>query len=405
MSSINSKNSEKSGISVRSFIIALVIFLIAHIVMSVAIIDMAKKALREQVEQRMLDVANTAAHMINGDELKKLKAEHKGSPEYQKVYDTLRSFQDSIQLDYIYGIQQLDDGSFAFTIDPEPVDPGEWGEEIDTTDALVNASKGKADVDKEPCEDEWGLFYSAYSPIFDSDGNVVGIVGVDFNAEWYDKMLDTRKLVLIIMSMVVLTTGTALAFIVHTFMLEMEKKVIREKFEQTLQREQEQEQELGSARHLAYTDPLTGVKNKHAYLEAIERINKGLADGSVKEFGVIVFDLNGLKLINDTYGHDEGDNYIKTGCALICSRFCHSPVFRIGGDEFTVILEGSDYNDRQQLLSEFDRVIEQNQSIGAVVVSTGLEIYDRQRDGSFSDVFERADKKMYERKCYLKSMK
>ena len=399
------KNSIKGGISIRNFIIALVVLLTVHIIMSVTLISMAKKALREQVEQRMLDVANTAAHMINGDELKTLKAEDKGTEKYQKVYDTLRSFQDSIQLDYIYGIQQEEDGSFSFTIDPEPEDPGEWGEHIDTTDALINASNGKADVDKEPVEDEWGLFYSAYSPVFDSDGNVVGIVGVDFNAEWYDKMLDTRKLVLIIMSMIVITTITALAFILHTFMLEREKNNYRERFEETLQREQEQEQELGSARQLAYTDPLTGVKNKHAYLEAIERINNGINDSTITEFGVIVFDLNGLKKINDTLGHEEGDNYIKAGCALICSRFCHSPVFRIGGDEFVVILEGSDYRERRMLLMAFDSLIEQNQKSDAVVVSTGLDVYDKQRDGSFSDVFERADKLMYERKCYLKSIK
>lgn len=399
------KNEANRSISIRSFVIALVLLLTVHIIMSVVLISMAKKALREQVEQRMLDVANTAAHMINGDELKELTAEDKGSEKYQKVYDTLRSFQDSIQLDYIYGIQQEADGSFSFTIDPEPVDPGEWGEEIDTTDALISASKGKADVDKEPCEDDWGNFYSAYSPIFDSQGNVVGIVGVDFNAEWYDKMLDTRKLFAIILSMIIITIGTAFAFIMHTFVLEREKNKYRERFEETLQREQEQEQELGSAMHLAYTDPLTGVKNKHAYIEAIDRINKGINDSSVSEFGVIVFDLNGLKKINDTLGHEEGDNYIRSGCALICSRFCHSPVFRIGGDEFVVILEGSDYKEREILLSAFDSLIEQNQRSDAVVVSTGLEIYDKQRDSNFSDVFERADKKMYERKCYLKSLK
>ena len=124
----------------------------------------------------------------------------------------------------------------------------------------------------------------------------------------------------------------------------------------------------------------------------------------ITEFGVIVFDLNGLKHVNDSLGHEEGDKYIKQGCSLICSRFAHSPVFRIGGDEFVVILEGSDYSEREFLLSEFDRNAEQNHIIGKVVVATGLDIYDDDCDSSFSDVFERADKKMYERKCFLKSL-
>ena len=395
----------KGGISIRSFIIALALLLTAHIIMSVTLINIAKKALKEQTEQRMLDIANTAAHQINGDELQALSAEDKGTQSYQKVYDTLRSFQDSIQLDYIYGIQKLDDGSFAFTIDPEPVEPGEWGEPIDSTDALVNASKGKADVDDVPYSDKWGQFYSAYSPIFNSKGEVVGIVGVDFNAKWYDKMLSTRKFVSIIISMIVLTFGTAFVFILHAFVLEKDRNKLIAQFEETLQREQAQEQELGSARQLAYTDPMTGVKNKHAYIEASQRINKGVADSSIKEFGVIVFDLNGLKHINDTLGHEEGDNYIRPGCALICSRFCHSPVFRIGSDEFVVILEGSDYNERKMLLAAFDELFERNQKVDAVVVSTGMDIFDKQRDSGFSDVFERADKKMYECKCELKKMK
>ncbi|MCR5815297.1 MAG: diguanylate cyclase [Ruminococcus sp.] len=393
------KKSEKS-ISLRSFIIVLAIFLAAHIVMSVMLITIYNKSLLEQVNGRMLDVANTAAHLINGDELEKLSAEDKGSESYKKIYDTLRSFQDSMQLDYIYAIEKTDDGAFVITIDPDQEDPSEWGEEIETTDALKKAAKGTADVDNVATSDEWGRFYSAYSPIFNSQGKVVGMVGVDFNADWYESMLDNHKLIITITSMIALTAAMALGLILHTFNIERYRKKQTLEFEETIQ---EQKQELGSAIQLAYTDPLTGVKNKHAYLEAIERINKGISDSTIKEFGVIVFDLNGLKVINDTLGHEEGDKYIRQGCSLICSRFCHSPVFRIGGDEFTVILEGSDYNERESLLAAFDELIELNQKTDAVVVSTGMDIYNKQTDGEFSDVFERADKKMYDRKVYLKS--
>lgn len=205
--------------------------------------------------------------------------------------------------------------------------------------------------------------------------------------------------------MVTLTIAVVLALLIHTSSIEGEKKKISVKLEETLQRELEQEQELGSAIHLAYTDPLTGVKSKRAYLEAIEQINNGLADETVTEFGVIVFDLNGLKNINDTFGHDAGDRYIKAGCQLICDTFGHSPVYRIGGDEFAVILEGKDYRDRDELIRAFNAVIEENLAEDAVVVSTGIDVYDIEIDTDFSTVFERADKKMYERKRYLKSIK
>ena len=394
----------KKSLKIRksSFIIALVLLLAIHIVMGVVLIVMSKNALRAQIEQRMLDIANTAAYQLNGDDMESFSADDSGTEKYRRALEILRSFQENIQLDYIYAIRAMPDGTFVFTIDPDKDAPGEFGKLIETTEALMNAANGTPDVDKEACSDEWGRFYSAYSPIYDSNGKVAGIVGVDFNADWFDGMLNSHKAVVIILTMIVLTIAIALIFLSHAFVIEGEKNKYLHELEETLQREQEQEQQLGSARQLAYTDPMTGVKSKHAYLEATTRIDKGIADGSLTEFGVIVFDLNGLKRINDTLGHEVGDRYIKEGCSLICGKFCHSPVFRIGGDEFVVLLEGSDYVNRKSLLESFDSVIDENQRQGRVVVSTGIDIFEPGKDSCYSDVFERADKKMYERKCRLK---
>jgi diguanylate cyclase (GGDEF)-like protein len=118
-----------------------------------------------------------------------------------------------------------------------------------------------------------------------------------------------------------------------------------------------------------------------------------------------VCDINDLKGINDTLGHEEGDKHIRDGCMMICKEFAHSPVYRIGGDEFVVLLERSDYENRDILLTEFDEQVMHNRSLSLVEVSAGMVIYDPQTDSSFSDVFERADKKMYERKKHLKSTK
>ncbi|MBQ7474610.1 MAG: GGDEF domain-containing protein [Clostridia bacterium] len=162
--------------------------------------------------------------------------------------------------------------------------------------------------------------------------------------------------------------------------------------------------ELGTAKQMAYTDPLTGVRNVHAYGEAKVRLEERLAIGETVEFGVIVFDLNGLKQINDTVGHEAGDKYIISACRLICRQFKHSPVFRIGGDEFVVFLEGEDYRNREDLLRSFDKQIEENQKIGEPVVSSGMAEYTDGTDIGFSSVFERADQRMYVRKKELKEM-
>ena len=160
---------------------------------------------------------------------------------------------------------------------------------------------------------------------------------------------------------------------------------------------------MEAANQKAYKDGLTGVKNKLAYLEALADLECCLENGSLKEYGVVVFDLNGLKNINDTLGHEAGDEYIKSACRLICVQFNHSPVFRIGGDEFIVILKGSDYESREELEASFRKTIDENQRNGLVVVSSGMAVYRPGSDESYNDVFKRADQLMYERKQSLKA--
>lgn len=191
--------------------------------------------------------------------------------------------------------------------------------------------------------------------------------------------------------------------ILHTFVLEDEKEARHEELEKLLQVEQIQEAELGTAWQMAYTDPLTGVKNKTAYMEDICGIERRIADKILTDFSIIVFDVNNLKLINDTKGHEEGDKYIISASKMICHEFRHSSVYRIGGDEFVAFLRGEDFRNRQTLLESFNRKIEKNLAEGKVVISCGLDEFKADEDKSYQKIFERADMKMYERKKELKS--
>ncbi len=160
--------------------------------------------------------------------------------------------------------------------------------------------------------------------------------------------------------------------------------------------------EIGTTKQLAYRDALTGVKNKMAYLEKLKDLEIHVEEGTIKEYAVAVFDVNDLKKVNDTLGHEEGDRYLKEACKFICLRFKYSPVFRIGGDEFAVILEELDYRDRDEIMRGFDEDVDKNQRDGLVVVAGGISVYDPESDESYNDVFMRADRKMYERKEFLK---
>ena len=169
-------------------------------------------------------------------------------------------------------------------------------------------------------------------------------------------------------------------------------------------RADETEAELGATRNLAFRDAMTGVKSKLAYTEAVSGIDRKIAEKSEEDFAVVVCDVNGLKHINDTYGHKAGDEYIRSASRLICEYFKHSPVFRTGGDEFVVILEGRDFENRALLMKAMDKRVEANIALQEVVVSASYSDFDKEKDTKFHDAFERADALMYERKKWLKKM-
>ena len=176
---------KKSHTSETTLLIVLVlaILLVANAMLGYMLTGQSKASMKELLQTRMLDAANTAADMLDGDTLKALKAEDKGSPNYQKISETLAMFRDNIDLAYIYCIQSKGEKEFVFSVDPTLTDPGEFGSPIVYTEALYKASQGKAAVDDEAYEDAWGRFYSAYSPVFDSAGKVAGIIAVDFSED------------------------------------------------------------------------------------------------------------------------------------------------------------------------------------------------------------------------------
>lgn len=212
-----------------------------------------------------------------------------------------------------------------------------------------------------------------------------------------------------------------------------------------IQRSLEYENSLREARARITTDSLTGVKNKAAYMDAEAKLNEQIAGGGEAEFAIIVADLNGLKEINDQHGHQTGDNFLKAGCHAVCDIFDHSPVYRVGGDEFAVIARGRDYEHIEELLEEMaarnERCIEARKAAGDgfsaakqmtitagshdrdskvdrdysdasagaiyefdpedVVIACGMARYDG--DPNVASVFDRADLAMFENKKDLKS--
>ncbi|MBR0415281.1 MAG: GGDEF domain-containing protein [Clostridia bacterium] len=153
-----------------------------------------------------------------------------------------------------------------------------------------------------------------------------------------------------------------------------------------------------------YIDALTHIKNKGAFATTVEQMQSQQDDADLQlDFAIGIFDCNNLKQINDTYGHEKGDIYLQTASQAICRVFQHSPVFRIGGDEFAVILRGEDYVNRELLIRRFeDNTQKRNAAVEndweKVDLAMGIADYDPVHDQSVNDVIRRADKMMYEHK-------
>lgn len=164
------------------------------------------------------------------------------------------------------------------------------------------------------------------------------------------------------------------------------------------------QEHISDLNNRVYVDALTSVKNKGAFSSAIEKLQDQIETHSETViFAIGMFDCNNLKLINDQYGHDKGDIYLKTACRLICQTFQHSPVFRIGGDEFAVILQNEEYLNREELLRQFEESSIQISRTALndweiVDVAMGIAEYDPRTDLSVHDTVRRADKIMYTKK-------
>ena len=201
---------KKMSLRVRAVLLVTVLLLTTNIALGAVMQSRAKEAVKTQIDKRMLDIVNTAASMLDGDALQKLTPDDAGTPEYQTVMDTLRCFQNNIELSYIYCIRDLGNKQFVFGLDPSEKEPGEYGEPITYTKALHRASLGFAAVDGEPYEDRWGRFYSAYSPVFNSAGKVAGIVAVDFDAAWYERQINQSRILVVIVCFLFLAVAIAL---------------------------------------------------------------------------------------------------------------------------------------------------------------------------------------------------
>lgn len=158
---------------------------------------------------------------------------------------------------------------------------------------------------------------------------------------------------------------------------------------------------------LAHLDGLTGLQNKTSFLERQSVLNQRIQDGNAS-FGFAMFDVNNLKMINDRYGHKRGDMLLLSVVEMLRYAFPDQRCYRIGGDEFVVLIEG------ENCMEEADRCMElvdawQKQRKAQMLdpwetpsVASAFAGYDPKVHNNAEDVLARADESMYHNKQQMK---
>lgn len=309
---------------------------------------------------------------------------------------------------------------------------------------------------------DWGWLCSDFKPVYSSDGECVCIVGCDIGMD--DVMSERQKLLIVLIVGALVFTSLVLAaaimfvsriivkplnsmtramkeftpsetlsyeeagvidldiknndeigeiyngirdmqihiidYLRNMFALQEDKK----KAEDDLRHKDEQIDMLSIE---SSTDALTGVGNKTAYIKKMDELNRKMRESDIY-FAIVMVDINRLKHINDDYGHRSGDVYIKGCCHMVCETFKHSPVFRVGGDEFVAVLMGTDYENRMalvsQLKSDFKKTYEQEGVSPWLRYSAAVGMAENASvDSTAEFVFRRADEEMYKDKDRFKS--
>ena len=439
---------KKSGLSSYSKIVLMVsafLFVVDALLGSVLVIRTIDR-MKRVIQGKILEIAYSAANLLDGDHIEMLTYEDEENKTelFMESYNILKAFKtssidDNAGLAYIYCIVERD-GKYVFSVDPSD-DPGAFlEEETITTAALVSAFNGTAGFDEVSYVDRWGNLLSAYAPVYGSDKTVKAVVGVDVWAEWYLKEIYSSALLIGGIMLVTIGLGIASAvFImkklkkkVDALSVEMDdletdvndllaeiqipdKEVVEENDfddgendhlavlrKQIKYTRKELKNYLDYTRQQAFIDSLTKLGNRNAYYDAVKKVNEIIQNDKHASFAVAVFDINGLKEINDKHGHEAGDKAIRMAADTLSEAFSKENCYRIGGDEFVVIYIGLDEEGMKNRMLDFDEILSENIKSSSIdftlTISKGFALFDSKKDKDFGAVFSKADKLMYAEK-------
>ncbi len=402
------------------------------------------------IQNKIMETSQTAASFLNGDDIKSLTIADKenNTEKYRAAYDTLATFKthsidNEAGLAFIYCLVKTDDNKIVFSVDPSEDPGGFLTEETIYTNALWDAFAGHANFDADSYVNRWGNLYSAYAPVFGSDGvTVKAVVGVDVWASWYNHEIASNAIAIAIIASATVVLGiVAVVFITRKLrkrigvlsqeMMELQDDVreliadirdpkyipvinkgdesnkdskdsVAQLKEQIYDTEVAVKKYLEYTRRQAYIDVLTELNNRNSYFSLVEELEKKIQNKEYLNFATVIFDINGLKEINDKYGHESGDKAIIVSGECLKTFFGEEISYRIGGDEFVVIYQNVYEDTIKDKIKSFKKmIVDKNKTTNLgfeLALSCGYSFYNNAKDKRYQDVFNRADDEMYKEK-------
>lgn len=313
-------------------------------------------------------------------------------PDYERIERHLLKLRDAYpDIVYLYVYQIREDGCHVvFDLDTEDVPASEPGDVVEFDASfkklipdLIEGREVKPVISR----DTYGFLLTIYTPLYDSEGVCQCYAAVDYSMDLL--IAYVRSIICQIMLFFLIV----ILIIVVVSVLATDRGIIRP---------------MRRLERRAYRDTLTGLQNRTAYYEYCQALDKRIAEGTA-DFSILMADVNFLKRMNDTYGHDRGNEYLKNAVDLIGRVFGTETVYRTGGDEFVVVMDGEEQRKAEDLISQFkagvawcqaDPDLQPWQRVSAAI---GIAAYDKSMDTCTEDVLKRADAAMYQDKVAMKA--
>ena len=387
------------------------------------------------------------------DEYLELGHKAEGYNEIERNLYRIRASNSDIKFIYVYKI--MEDGCHVvFDLDTSTVEgsePGEIQKFDESFESLLPDLLAGRPIPPIITDDTYGYLLTIYKPVYNNVGKCVCYAGIDFSMNdifdygrtFISKVIALFSGALIFIFVLVLTfienniilPVNTMAYCARNFAYDNEEA--REKNIERIKsleiKTNDEIENLYSAfvkttadsmhyfnnfrkakievavmEELAHKDALTGIKNKTAYSETVSKLDQKIFVGNA-EFCIIMIDVNFLKRVNDTYGHERGNEYLINACELACEVFGKENVYRVGGDEFVAILDGDKVAACEEKVARLRAAIEQFRADEKlepwekVSAAVGVAYYQAGVDKSADEVFKRADSEMYKNKLAMKA--